>query len=163
MTSTTSERNARSRQRMRELVARLDDETLRRQLDAEWTIGAILTHMAFWDESCVVRWQQFDRTGDFPSLSQEIVDLMNEANLPAWRALPGPLVRDLAAQAAEAADARTEELSPEALAFVEANDRTFILERWDHREEHLDEIERFLAGCTAHAKDRETTWPVERR
>lgn len=66
MTLTNSERNARSRQRLRELVARLDDETLRRQTDAEWTIGA--------------------------------------------------------------------------------HDRTFILERWEHREEHLDEIERFLGN-----------------
>jgi sulfite reductase beta subunit-like hemoprotein len=144
MSDANSERNARSRQRLRELVARLDDETLRRQTDAEWTIGAILAHMAFWDESCVVRWQQFDRSGDFPSLSREIVDLMNEATLPTWRALPASVVRDLVVQAAEAADARTEQLSPEALAFVMANDRMFILERWEHREEHLNEIERFL-------------------
>ena len=146
MSDANRERNARSRQRLRELIARLDDEALQRQTDAEWTIGAILAHMAFWDESCVVRWQQFDRTGDFPSLSLDIVDLMNEANLPTWRALPGPIVRDLVMRAAEAADARTENLSPEALAFVTDHDRTFILERWEHREEHLDEIERFLAG-----------------
>lgn len=146
MTETNGERNARSRRRLRELVERLDDETLRRRTDADWTIGAILAHMAFWDESCVVRWQQFDCTGDFPSLSREIVDLMNEANLPIWRALPGPVVRDLVVQAADAADARTEHLSSEALAFVTEHDRTFILERWEHREEHLDEIERFLAG-----------------
>jgi hypothetical protein len=145
MSDANRERNARSRQRLRELVEQLDDETLRRQTDAEWTIGAILAHMAFWDESCVVRWRQFDRTGDFPSLSREIVDLINEANLSAWRALPGPVVRDLVVQAAVAADARTEELSPAARAFVEEHDRTFILERWEHREEHLDEIERFLA------------------
>lgn len=146
MSDANRERNARSRQRLRELVERLDDEALQRQTDAEWTIGAILAHMAFWDESCVVRWQQFDRTGDFPSLSLDIVDLLNEANLPTWRALPGPIVRDLVMRAAEAADARTENLSPEALAFVTEHERTFILERWEHREEHLDEIERFLAG-----------------
>lgn len=146
MSDAHRERNARSRQRLREMIERLDDEALQRQTDAEWTIGAILAHMAFWDESCVVRWQQFDRTGDFPSLSLDIVDLLNEANLPTWRALPGPIVRDLVMRAAEAADARTENLSPEALAFVTEHERTFILERWEHREEHLDKIERFLAG-----------------
>jgi hypothetical protein len=138
--------NEASRRRLRELVARLDDETLRRQVDADWTVGAILAHMAFWDQSCVARWDQFDREGVFVSLTDAVVDLINRASLPEWRAIPGSVVRELVLQAAADADARTETLAPAALAYVTEAGRTFILQRWEHRNEHLDEIERFLAG-----------------
>ncbi len=138
-------RNAASRQRLRDLVARLDDEALQRQVDDDWTIGAILAHMAFWDESCVVRWDAFDRKGAFTGLTDEVVELINTANLPTWRALSGGAVREVVLHAAERADARTSDLSEAALAYVAAADRRFILERFSHRDEHLDEIERALA------------------
>jgi hypothetical protein len=140
------QQNNASLARLRDLVARLDDDAMRRPIDKSWTVGAILAHLAFWDQSCVWRWEEFERTGAFPSLSREVVELINTASLPTWRALPGNEVKELVLQAAAAADARTENLSPEALAYVTETGRTFILERAAHRNEHLDEIERFLAG-----------------
>jgi len=146
MDTAYGERNAASLQRLRELVARLEEQTLGRQIDGDWTIGAILAHMAFWDESCVVRWDEFDQKGTFAGLSGDVVHLINTASLPVWRALPGEIVAKLVVQAAEAADARTEHLSEAALTYVTDANRTFILERASHRNEHLDEIERFLAN-----------------
>jgi hypothetical protein len=139
------QRNDASRLRLNELVAGLDEETLQRRINEEWTVGAVLAHLAFWDQSCVWRWDEFDRTGTFPSLSGEVVDLINTASLPGWRALPGSAVKEMVLRAAAAADARTESLSDAALAYVTETGRTFILERYEHRTEHVDEIERFLA------------------
>jgi hypothetical protein len=143
--NSSQQQNDASRQRLNNLVARLDDEALQRQIDDDWTIGALLAHLAFWDQSSVWRWDEFDRTGAFPSLSSEVVELINTASLPAWRALPGTEVKELVRQAAGGADARVAGLSTSAMEYVTETGRTFILERFNHRNEHLDEIERFLA------------------
>ncbi len=145
MTASYQEANRESLQRLRELVVRLDDEAIARRIDDDWTVGAVLAHLAFWDESCVLRWEAFDREGAFVSLNRELVELINTANLPAWRALSGSAVRELVLQAAEAADARTANLSSQALAYVEKVGRTFILDRATHRVEHLEQIEQALA------------------
>lgn len=139
-------RNAASRQRLRQLLARLRLEDYQRTVRGEWTIGALLAHVAFWDDSCVVRWQEFDRKGAFTSLSIEVVDLVNDACLPTWRALPGNVVAELVTRSAAAADARTESLGEAALDYVTSTGRDFILDRSTHRNEHLDEIEALLAG-----------------
>jgi hypothetical protein len=144
--TTYQEGNRESLRRLRELVARLDDEAIARRIDDDWTVGAVLAHLAFWDESCVLRWEAFIQEGAFVSLNREVVELINNANLPTWRALSGSAVRDLVLQAAEAADARTENLSPEALAYVEETGRTFILDRASHRLEHVEQIAKVLAG-----------------
>lgn len=89
------EKNAASRQRLRELVERLDDEAMQRSVDDDWTIGALLAHLAWWDESCVARWAMFERDGAFTGLSGEAIDLINTVSLPTWRALPGSAVRTL--------------------------------------------------------------------
>ena len=138
--------NAASRQRLRNLVARLDEETLGKSIDGDWTVGAVLAHLAFWDLSCVWRWDEFDRTGAFPSLSGEVVELINTSSLPAWRALPGTVAAEQAVAAAEEADSRVAGLSDGALQYVSHTGRVFILERFSHRNEHLDEIEALLAG-----------------
>lgn len=83
--------------------------------------------------------------GELVSLTSEIADVINRASLPVWKVLPAQAIRDLVLQAAEAADTRTASLSPAALAYVEENERTFIRERYSHREEHLEQIEQILA------------------
>lgn len=146
MTTLYHEGNRESLQRLRILVAKLDDEAIARRIEDDWTVGTVLAHLAFWDESCVLRWEAFDREGAFVGLDHAVIELINTANLPTWRALSGNAVRELLLQAAEAADARTENLSPHALAYVEETGRTFILDRASHRLEHLEQIEQALAG-----------------
>jgi hypothetical protein len=43
--------DASSRQRLRDLVARLDEVSLTRTLDGGWTVSALIAHLAFWDGS----------------------------------------------------------------------------------------------------------------
>ena len=136
--------NATSRQRLRQLVACLNEEDFSRQVNEDWTIAATLAHLAFWDQSCVARWDAFDRNGSFVSLSDATVELINAASLPAWLAIPGRSAAELVLRAAEDADGRTERLSATALAYVVEHDRAFILDRASHRTPHLDEIEQIL-------------------
>jgi hypothetical protein len=136
--------NNTSRQRLRELVASLDEESYRRAIGADWTVAGLLAHLAFWDQACVVRWAEYDRTGSFINLSDETGELINTACRPGWLATPGPIAAELALQAAEMADARTASLSAPAIAYVTENDRSFILDRASHRHSHLDEIHRAL-------------------
>lgn len=137
-------RNADSLKRLRDVVERLDDATMAKQLDDGWTVGEVLAHTAQWDQIALARWEAFDRDGEFVSLTGEIADVINRASLPVWKVLPASAIRELVLHAAEDADARTASLSPAALAYLEENDRTFILERYSHREEHLEQIEQIL-------------------
>jgi hypothetical protein len=133
-----------SRKRLRELVAALDEESYQQAVNADWTVAGLLAHLAFWDQACVVRWDEYERTGSFVNLSNEAGELINAACRPGWLATPGPIAAELALQAAEAADSRTAGLAASAIAYVATNDREFILDRASHRHSHLDEIERAL-------------------
>ena len=136
--------NTTSRQRLRKLVARLREDDFSRQVTDDWTISATLAHLAFWDQSCLARWDEFDSKGSFVSLSNATVDLINAASLPAWLAIPGPTAAELAIRAAEEADGRTERISDAALTYVLEHDRAFVLDRASHRNAHPDEIEQLL-------------------
>ena len=136
--------NTTSRQRLHQLVERLNEDDFSRQVTDDWTVAAPLASLAFWDHSCLARWDEFDRNGSFVSLSDATVELINTASLPAWLAIPGPTAAELVVRAAEEADNRTERLSAAALTYVVAHDRAFILDRASHRNAHLDEIEQLL-------------------
>jgi hypothetical protein len=138
--------NDTSRQRLGRLVERLSDVDFSRRVNDDWTIAGTLAHPAFWDQSCVARWDEFDRNGSFVSLSDAVVELINTASMPAWLAIPGRAAVELVLQAAEAADGRTERLSDAALVYVTEHDRAFILDRASHRTPHLDQIEQLLNG-----------------
>jgi hypothetical protein len=44
----------RARQRLQVLVARLDDAELAYPLGDEWTVAAVLAHLAFWDRRAAI-------------------------------------------------------------------------------------------------------------
>ena len=50
------QRNADSRQRLADLATRLGADDLGVAIDATWTVGALLGHMAFWDRLVEARW-----------------------------------------------------------------------------------------------------------
>ena len=58
------QRNAETRQKLRGLVANLDTATLTRPMDKDWTIAAVMAHLAFWDEWNLVRWRKYRETGE---------------------------------------------------------------------------------------------------
>lgn len=140
--------NARERDRLTELVERLSDEELALAMDDGWTVAAVLVHAAFWDYRIVSwlrRWGP-DGGGPDPTYEGEDVDWVNDSNKPIFLAIPPRTAARIAVDAAEAADRAVEEVSEELLLRIERAGFIVNPERWDHRREHLDEIEQALAS-----------------
>ncbi len=127
---------------MRALVERLSDEQLRQPLDGGWTVSAVLAHLAFWDRRALVLLDRWERDGVGPSpVDAEVV---NDALLPQWRALPVREAASAALTAADEVDRRLETISDALLAAIQGPDRSLNLSRAEHRRDHLAELERAL-------------------
>jgi hypothetical protein len=132
--------------RLRELVDGLSDERLATPIEAAWTVSSVLAHMAFWDYRIVTlleRWGR-DGTGTPPSDEGEDVDWINDATKPIFLALPPRIAARTALDAAEAADRAVAGMSDELLAKNEALGGFINTFRSEHRDEHLDDLERAL-------------------
>ncbi len=139
-------KNAESRDRLLALVEQLDEQTLNRQVEGEWTVAALLAHVAFWDQICAVRWDAYDSGGSLADVSDTLIDFINAANLPTWRALSGRAAVDVLRQAMEETDARIARLPETAVQAATSGGFTYMLDRTGHRDEHTAQITTFLAG-----------------
>jgi hypothetical protein len=138
--------NAAERARLQALVARLTDADMARPVSEDWTVGVGLLHLAFWDRLSLAKFEEWERTGtvDIPPL-REMVDGINRAMLPWWRTVAPAQVRYEVVAAAEAVDRKAEALpAPIIEAILAVRPRS--LTRAIHRRQHLDQIERALAG-----------------
>jgi hypothetical protein len=140
-----AENNA-ERARLQALVARLTDADMARPMSEEWTVGIGLLHLAFWDRLSLSKFEEWERTGEvqIPPM-RDMVDGINNAMLPWWRTVAPAQVRHEVIAAAEAVDRKAETLpAPIIEAILAARPRS--LTRAVHRRQHLDQIERALAG-----------------
>jgi hypothetical protein len=139
------QRNAETRQTLRDLVATLDAATLTRAMDRDWTIAAVLAHLAYWDEWNLVRWRKYRETGEIAAVSSmAAIDMINDAALPAQRALEPHRAVALALETAEAGDRYVAELPDDLVAFALSENRTIYVDRAIHRNQHIPDIERVL-------------------
>ena len=122
------EENTRERERLRALVNRMTDKYLERRIDGDWTVAALLAHLAFWDYRALVLLNRWNRVGIGPSLID--VDGVNDAALPLCLAIPPRVAANLALAAAEAIDHALECATPEMIAQIEALGGKFRLRRW---------------------------------
>lgn len=136
--------NKRSRDRLVASIKNLNEESLRRKVNDEWTIAATLAHVAFWDQICVARWHAFDAGGALEDIPGKTIDLVNAGNLPAWLALPGSATVDLVTRSMEELDDRIANLSEDAVRAAAAGGFMYMLDRTRHRDEHSREIETIL-------------------
>jgi uncharacterized damage-inducible protein DinB len=149
------EKNAASRRRLASLVERLreSDMTLPTE-EGGWTVAQVLGHLAFWDRSMATRWRlaaaQAGGGGKFEPASIPS-DLTDAVNLPlaeflgSWTERLGMDIGAQALAAAESLDALVVEMTgglPDGL----AAQRPHLVNRWMHREPHLDQLERALAA-----------------
>ncbi len=132
------ERNKAELARLRQLVARLTDADLTRSVGGGWTVSAALAHLAFWDHRVVVTLEWWEREGVSPA---SIDDIVNEAALPLWLAVPPREAVRLALSSAEAAARKIESAPPELL---EAAQNELNLERAKHWADHIQQIESAL-------------------
>ncbi len=137
-------RDEAERQRLVALVERLSDADLARPLDGGWTIAATLAHMAFYDRRAAVLFEKWRHRPPSAQDSPGDVDVLNEAALPQWRAIPPRAAANEAIAAAEAADRAVASADPRLLEQVLAAGPPISLVRAEHRAEHLDQIERAL-------------------
>ncbi len=128
--------------RMETVVTSLADEALGRALENGWTVAATLAHLAFWDRWVEARWTRFARTGAFDDLPDDVADLVNEAAMAGWHAVPAREAVRLCADAAASVTRTIERLSPRHVDAAVQTGRLFMIDRTRHWCPHLDEIER---------------------
>ncbi len=135
--------NDAERARLQTLVAGLSDGDLARPIGHGWTVGVGLAHLAFWDRRSLAALEEWERDG--VRVVPTDPDAINDALLAQWLAAPPREVVAEVLAAAEAVDGKVESLTAQfAEAVLAQRPRSII--RAIHRREHLDEIERALAG-----------------
>ncbi|MCC7361129.1 MAG: DinB family protein [Anaerolineales bacterium] len=143
-----------TRERLRELVGRMSDIDLTRDLGDGWTIAAVLAHCAFYDLRIVALFERWQQTGEVAALPVE-ANILNAALLPLALALPPRAAANLAVEAAEAADGKVAELELEMDLMdklEEAKGLAVSLLRSEHRKEHIRQIEAALVSLSSAPK-----------
>lgn len=142
-------RNDAQRRRLRALVDRLSEDDLRRPLPAGWTVAGVLAHMAWWDQRALVlleAWKLKPAAGVPRDFDDDMTDWINDATKPLCLALAPREAARLAVDIAEAADRAVAALSDEMVAAAGAGRTGVYVLRAEHREEHLNEIERAVGA-----------------
>lgn len=139
-----AENNRVQRERLRKLVASLDDSGLRTRLPNGWTVADTLGHLAFWDRQrlCLLqRWAARDfRSGAYDS------DVFNDAVAPLLALIPPNRIAAAAVSAAEEVDGLLMQLSDDVIADALARPDAPHVNRGEHRAHHLDRIEEALGS-----------------
>lgn len=128
-------------ERVRSIVTSLNAETLKAVLENEWTVSAMLAHIAFWDRWVEARWDHFSRTGSFHDLPNDITTLVNQVALSQWLALPGDESVRLCLDAASSVTLRITQLARNEVEAALKTKRPAMVDRTLHWYSHLDEIE----------------------
>jgi DinB superfamily len=138
--------NAVARERVLGLARGLSDEALSRPVGGDWTIGAELAHLAFWDRVHVGRLRAAIDQGLAapPPLPDGLTDIINNGELGTWRRLPGRDAIEIFESASRDVDEYVATLDPVIVEGVRAAGMSRLVERFRHRLEHADEIERSL-------------------
>jgi hypothetical protein len=139
----TDERNQATRDRLRALGERLSDTDLARPIDATWTAAGLMAHVAFWDRFVHARWQLAAATGSRAPqpLDEALLDLINDASLRGWNAIPSRTAIDECLTAADELDRLVASLDPDLVDELVQDGRERLVDRSLHRGEHLETIE----------------------
>ncbi len=135
------QQNRTSTNRIRTLVARLNNQELLKPVGKDWTVAITLTHLAFWDRRMLHALEMTERRGKL--FIPEIDLSVNDFSAPLWRAIPPRDAAMLAVEAAECVDLRLEGFSAALLEDI-CNYNKHLVFRATHRDEHLDEIDAAL-------------------
>ncbi len=142
MSSAYSQRNKAELEHLRKVVDRLTDEQIARPAGGDgWTVGALLGHIAFWDQRAVVLMERWKAGGVGTPAGD--VDVLNDAVKPFLLALPPRDAARLALETAQAIDREIDSLDATMLAGIEANGQP-RLDRASHRAHHLEQIEKTI-------------------
>ena len=136
--------NTRERERLRALVERLDDDALATPVNEYWTVAGVLGHIAYWDIRVLVLAEKIDRGEPWaPGDAEPEGDWLNDTTRPLIHAIAPRQAAKLALGIAEQTDALVAAL-PLNRMWPGDPDSPINASRWEHRGEHLDEIEAAL-------------------
>jgi hypothetical protein len=136
--------NTRERERMRALVDGLDDDALTAQVNEYWTVAGVLGHIAYWDIRVLVLAEKIDRGEPWsPGDAEPEGDWLNDTTRPLIHAIAPRQAAQLALRIAEQTDALVAAL-PLNRMWPGDPESPINAGRWEHRGEHLDEIEAAL-------------------
>jgi len=137
--------NARSLQRMRAIVERLDDGALAHPVNDDWTVAGVLAHVAFWDARTqfLIRKHRLGEPFTADDVEPEDVSWINEATRGLFHAISPRVAAETALTIAQETDASVAAMAPQLMYPL---DPTSPINPWrsTHRSEHLDEIEAVL-------------------
>jgi hypothetical protein len=147
MTDRTFERaNDESRARLTELAHSLAPEQLATDLGSGWTVASALAHAGFWDRWQAERWSQI-LAGKWSADDESVITaehLANEALHPYWAGIEAEFVPALAVAAATRVDALIAAAPDALIDRINGTAAEYIVHRYRHRTDHLDQIERAL-------------------
>ena len=157
MTNRTFEQaNDESRERLARLVKTLIPGRLGTDLGEGWTVASALAHMGFWDRWQAERWTRM-LGGEWEAQDESISaaeHLANEALHPYWAGIAAEDVPALALEAATKLDALIASAPKALIDDVLAGPSAYLVNRFRHRGDHLDHIERTLKAAAGEAGDR---------
>lgn len=135
--------NAKERERLKSFIDRLTDEELNLPLGDDWTVAVAFAHLAFWDQRSLYLLRKWKLDANVvPSLID--VDIINDALLSTWKAIPPRAAANLAYSSAEEIDRELEEYPSDLVSKIEDIGDKSRLYRSIHRKLHIDQIEDLL-------------------
>jgi DinB superfamily len=138
------EANTRERERLRALVDRLDDGALTAQVNEYWTVAGVLGHIAYWDIRVLVLAEKIERGEPWAAGDAEPEgDWLNDTTRPLIHEIAPRKAAQFAMRIAEQCDALVAKLPLERM-WPGDPESPINASRWEHRAEHLDEIEASL-------------------
>jgi hypothetical protein len=136
--------NTRERERLRALVEGLDEDALSAPVNEYWTVAGVLGHMAYWDIRVLVLAEKIARGEPWVAGDAEPEgDWLNDTTRPLIHAIAPREAAQLALRIADETDALVETLPLDRIWPGDA-DSPINPARWEHRAEHLDELEAAL-------------------
>lgn len=152
-----AESNRRENERLRALVARLDECQFGVRLPNGWTVAGALAHLALWDRQrlgMMRRWAEGDMGPGEPGDAARKYDgaLFNDAAQPLLELIPPRRAAAAAVQAAEAIDTFLLQIPDDVVEMTLARPDAPNLDRGSHRGHHLDIIEKALTGSSSRGR-----------
>ncbi len=136
------EQNQAATERLKKLVARLNEKDFGRKVGEHWTVAIALAHLAFWEQRVQLTLDKTEQAGKL--MPVELDTVVNDVMLPVMGIIPGRAAAQLAVEAAEALDKRLAALPESTLEALRAYNPRWVV-RALHRNEHLDEVDAALA------------------
>ena len=137
-----SEGNSASLIELSDFAYSLSDKQLTTPMPADWTVSAVLAHLAFWDFRAITlikKWQ-----AEEISASPNDVDVVNEATRPFLIAIDPHRAVKLALATGRELDELIDSLDPVFIQAIEESGKTVRLDRASHRRTHINEIKNAL-------------------